>query len=104
MLLTMVELLAEASKRELSYSIEPKGSSCVGGFLIPVKRSNVQQSSPGQTEGLKVGCGMGGFKEWVDGWVQGMGGWVGLRNGWKTSSANHCWGGRCGWGCGCGCR
>jgi hypothetical protein len=38
----------------------------------------------GQTEGLKVGCGMGG---WVDGWMGGrrdggMGGWVGLRNGW----------------------
>jgi hypothetical protein len=20
-------------------------------------------------EGLKVGCGMGGFKKWVDGWI-----------------------------------
>jgi hypothetical protein len=42
-------------------------------FLVSVKRSYIQQSSPGQTEGLKVGCGMGGlrkrrmggFKEWV---------------------------------------
>ena len=25
-------------------------------FLIPVKRSYLHQSSPGQTEGLKVGC------------------------------------------------
>jgi hypothetical protein len=32
------------------------------GFLIPIKRSYFQQSSPGQTEGLK-----GGFKEWVGG-------------------------------------
>jgi hypothetical protein len=62
----------------------------VGGFLIPVKRPYVQLSSPGQTEGLKSGCGMGGwvglrdgwmggFKEWVDGWAEreGKGGvWV----------------------------
>ena len=34
------------------------------GFLIPVKRSYVQQSSPGQTQGLKDG-----LKEWVDGWI-----------------------------------
>jgi len=48
----------------------------VVGFLIPLERSNVQQSSPGQTEGLKVGCGMGGFAK-VDNrfgyekWLQG---------------------------------
>ncbi len=29
----------------------------VRGLLILGKRSNVQQLSPGQTEGLKVGCG-----------------------------------------------
>jgi hypothetical protein len=50
-------------------SIKP--SVLVRGFLGSVKRSNVQQSSPGQTEGLKVGCGMGG---WV---VGGMDGWAG---------------------------
>jgi hypothetical protein len=41
-----------------------KGAFVVPGFLIPVKRSYVKQSSPGQTEGLK-----GRLKEWVDGWV-----------------------------------
>ncbi len=35
------------------------------------KRSYVQQSSPGQTEGLK-----GWFKEWVDGWMGGFKEWV----------------------------
>jgi hypothetical protein len=48
-------------------------------FLVLVKRSYVQPSSPGQTEGFKDG-----FKEWVDGlglssraeWV--VGGWVGF--------------------------
>jgi hypothetical protein len=41
----------------------------VGGFLIPVKRPYVQLSSPGHTEGLKVGCGgMGGRR---DGWMGG---------------------------------
>ena len=47
--------------------------------LIPVKRPYVQLSSPGQTEGLKVGCRMGG---WV---VGGMGGW---RDGWIGSIPN----------------
>jgi hypothetical protein len=51
MLLTKVELLAEASKRELSYSIEPLGSTCVRGW---------------------VGS-RNGWKGWVDGWA---GGWA----------------------------
>jgi hypothetical protein len=35
----------------------------VRGFLVSVTRSYIQQSSPGQREGLK-----GGFEERVDGW------------------------------------
>ena len=46
-------------------------------FLVSVKRPYIQQSSPEQTEGLKVGCGMGGFKEWVCASHR-----AGLRNGW----------------------
>jgi hypothetical protein len=47
--------------------------------------------------GLRDG-GMGGFKEWVDGW---MAGWVGLRNGWMGGfkewvRASHRVGGRIG--------
>jgi hypothetical protein len=53
----------------------------VVGFLISVKRSYFQQSSPGQTEGLK-----GELKEWGGlvgfEFARGIGGWVGLRNGW----------------------
>jgi len=48
--------------------------SYVCGILMKVedfKRSYVQQSSPGQTEGLK-----GWFKEWVDGWMGGFKEWV----------------------------
>jgi len=55
----------------------------VGGvFFIPVKRPYVQLSSPGRQKGSRVDLrkgwvvcevwvdgGMGGFKEWVDGWV-----------------------------------
>jgi organic anion transporter 5A len=58
----------------------------------PVKRPYVQLSSPGQTEGLKGGCGMGGLVGvwdgwmggWVDGWVEGwVDGWaVGWVDGW----------------------
>ncbi len=62
------------------------------GFLVSVKRSYIQQSSPGQREGLK-----GGFEERVDGWglqqlITFLSGWVGLqklitdlemRNGYK---------------------
>jgi hypothetical protein len=41
-------------------------------FLVSVKRSYVQQSSSGQTEGLK-----GRLKEWVDGWMgERVVGWV----------------------------
>jgi hypothetical protein len=46
--------------------------------LIPVKRSYVKQSSPRQTEGLKVGGGMGGWVGFE--FARGMGGgWVGLQ-------------------------
>ena len=54
--------------------------------MIPVKRSYLQQSSPGQTKGLK-----GGFKEWAgglavsEGWVDGwVGGW--WAEGWVCAS------------------
>jgi hypothetical protein len=45
-------------------------------FLLSVKRSQIQQTSPEQTKGLKVGCGMGEFKEWVDGWMGGFKEWA----------------------------
>ena len=51
--------------------IEPKGSKrdFEGGFFGISSTLIDAHTLPGQTEGLKVGCG-------------GMGGWVGLRNGW----------------------
>jgi hypothetical protein len=50
--------------------------------LVSVKRPCVEQSSPGQTEGLKVGCGgMGGWVRLRNGWMGGwVGGWVGFIN------------------------
>ena len=52
------------------------------GFVFRISSTLIDTHTlPGQTEGLKVGCGgmggwvglrngrMGGFKEWADGWV-----------------------------------
>ena len=45
----------------------------MGFFLGSVKRSSILIRYPGRQKGLRwIGRRMGGFKEWVDGWMGGQ--------------------------------